>query len=153
MRRSRKPAIFSTCMRGVTASGLGRCLRPEGPRPYNQQMPRIWKMPRRTSERSSCRISKRCCAPRMVYSRSRAGGRNVTRPTEGTDVFHEPELDLTDRSDETRVVCPSAWMILPHKTSTPVKWIPPNQPYICIADRFESAATALNPHPMPPEDP
>ena len=57
---------FSTCMRGVTASGLGRCLRPEGPRPYNQQMPRIWKMPRWASERSSCRISKRCCAPRTV---------------------------------------------------------------------------------------
>ena len=44
MRRRRKPATFSTCMRGVTASVLGRCLRPEGTRPYIQQMPRTWQM-------------------------------------------------------------------------------------------------------------
>jgi hypothetical protein len=31
-------------MRGVTASVLGRCLRPEGTRPYIQQMPRTWQM-------------------------------------------------------------------------------------------------------------
>ena len=32
------------CMRGVTAFLLGRCLRPEGTRPYIQQMPRTWQM-------------------------------------------------------------------------------------------------------------
>jgi len=32
-------------MRGVTASVLGRCLRPEGTRPYIQQMPRTWRYP------------------------------------------------------------------------------------------------------------
>ena len=31
-------------MRGVTAFLLGRCLRPEGTRPYIQQMPRTWQM-------------------------------------------------------------------------------------------------------------
>ena len=98
-------------MRGVTASVLGRCLRPEGTRPYIQQMPRTWQMTQVGKRKISCRISKRCCAPRTVYSRSRARGRNVRRPTEGTDVSDEPELDLTDRSDETRAVCPSAWMI------------------------------------------
>ncbi len=36
---------FSTCMRGVTASVMGRCLRPEGTRPYIQQMPRTWHDP------------------------------------------------------------------------------------------------------------
>ena len=35
---------FSTCMRGGTASVPGRCLRPEGTRPYIQQIPRTWQM-------------------------------------------------------------------------------------------------------------
>ena len=98
------PATFSTCMRGVTASVPGRCLRPEGTRPYIQQIPRTWQMTQVGKRKIELSNLEKVLCPEDGVLKVPCRGRNVRRPTEGTDVSDEPELDLTDRSDETRVV-------------------------------------------------
>ena len=74
-------------------------------------MPRTWQMTQVGKRKIKLSNLEKGAVPRGRYTQGPVPGDNVRGPTEGTEVSDEPELDLTDRSDETRVVYPSAWMI------------------------------------------
>ena len=65
-------------------------------------MPRTWQMTQVGKRKIKLSNLEKGAVPRGRYTQGPVPGDNVRGPTEGTDVSDEPELDLTDRSDETR---------------------------------------------------
>ena len=90
---------------------LGRCLRPEGTRPYIQQMPRTWQMiqvGKRKIKLSN--LEKVQCLEDGVL-KAPCRGTETSGPTEGTMCPTNQNWTSPTDLNETRVVCPSAWMI------------------------------------------